>query len=75
VESPFGYHIIRLDERKPKTLTPFAEVKDSLLMEARAAILSGKRIQMAQSISAKLQFERDAIQALSKDSSAGLTGK
>jgi peptidyl-prolyl cis-trans isomerase C len=75
VESPFGYHIIRLDERKPKTLTPFAEVKDSLLMEARAAILSGKRIQMAQSISAKLQFEKDAIQALSQDSSAGLSGK
>lgn len=75
VESQFGYHIIRLDERKPKTQTPFEEAKNGLLAESRTAILSGKRIQMAQSISAKLQFEKEAIQALSQESSAGLTGK
>lgn len=30
VKTPFGYHIIRLEERKPTTYVPFKDVKDAL---------------------------------------------
>lgn len=30
VESPFGYHIVKVDERKEKRALPFDEVKDAL---------------------------------------------
>jgi peptidyl-prolyl cis-trans isomerase C len=75
VESQFGYHIIRLDERKPKTVKPFDEVKASLMEESRTAILSGKRIQMVQGISSQMQFDKEAIAKLSQEGAAAVGGK
>ena len=43
MESQFGYHIIRLDERKPKGKVPFADVKAGLMSEARASLLNEAR--------------------------------
>lgn len=75
VESQFGFHIIRLDERKPKTVKSFDEVKASLITESRTAILSGKRIQMVQGISAQMQFDKEAIDKLSQEGAAAMDGK
>jgi peptidyl-prolyl cis-trans isomerase C len=75
VESQFGYHIIRLDERKPKAVKSFDEVKASLMTESRTAILSGKRIQMVQGISAQMQFDKEAIDKLSKEGTAAVGGQ
>lgn len=75
VESQFGFHIIRLDERKPKTVKSFDEVKASLITESRTAILSSKRVQMVQGISAEMQFDKEAIAKLSQEGAAAVGGK
>lgn len=64
VESQFGYHIIRLDERKPKGKLPFADVKAGLMNEARNSLLNDSRLQKAQSLAKDFVFERPAIEAL-----------
>lgn len=66
VESQFGYHIIRLEERKPKGKLSFADVKAGLVNEARASLLSESRLQKAQSLAKDFVFERPAIEALGK---------
>jgi peptidyl-prolyl cis-trans isomerase C len=75
VESQFGYHIIRLDDRKPKTVQSFEEVKDKLSFESRAAILTEKRIQEVKKITSEITFEKDAIVKLSKEAYESLTSK
>jgi len=67
VESQFGFHIIRLEERQPKTTKTFEEVKGQLMGESRAEILSQKRVQKVQSITATMKFESKAIEKLAKE--------
>lgn len=43
VKSQFGWHIIRLEERRPKSIAPFEEVKDKLVADARTALLNQSR--------------------------------
>lgn len=66
VESEFGYHIIRLEERREKGLRPYSEAREQLLAEARAAILGEFRKQKVQALSKDFVFELDAIEALGK---------
>ena len=66
VESQFGYHIIRLDERRPKGVQPYSEVRPQLMGEARAAMLSDARIQKAISMNKDFVFDQAAIEALAK---------
>lgn len=67
VESQFGFHIIRLEERQPKTTKTFEEVKGQLMGESRAELLSQKRMQKVQSITATMKFEAQAIEKLAKE--------
>ena len=66
VESQFGYHIIRLEERRGKGPQPYEEVRSQLLAEARTAILNESRVQKVQSMSKDFVFEKEAIEGLSK---------
>ena len=66
VESQFGYHIIRLEERREKGRQPYSEVRDQLIVEARTAILGEVRAQKVQALSKDFVFELDAIAALAK---------
>ena len=66
VESQFGYHIIRLEERKPKGVQPYQEVRAQLLLEARKAILNEARQLKVQNMSKNFVFEQEAIEALAK---------
>ena len=75
VESQFGFHIIRLDERKPKVTPEFDQVKDKLLSEARAGILTEKRMAEIQKITAQIAFEKESIVKFSKETSESLTSK
>lgn len=75
VESDFGYHIIRLDDRKPKSTLTFEEVKGTLLAESRAEILSQKRVLKVQNITTQMKFERDAILDFTKDGLATMSAK
>jgi len=66
IESPFGFHIIRLDEKKPAGLQPFAEVKDGLLRQAQNEILNKGRIDERDRILKAAEFNARAIEALAK---------
>lgn len=69
VESQFGYHIIRLEERQDKTLRPYADVREQLMGEVRAAILNESRVQKVRELNKNFVFEAEAIKALGKSPS------
>ena len=66
IESQFGYHIIRLEERKPKGPQPYAEVRGQLMSDARAALLNESRTQKAISLNKEFVFDQSAFEALGK---------
>ena len=66
IETQFGYHIIRLEERKEKGRQTYEEVRPQLLSEARNAILNEARVQKIQNLNKDFAFERQAIEALAK---------
>lgn len=66
VESQFGYHIIRLEERQEKSLKPYAEVREQLLAEAGSAILNESRVQKVLDLNKDFVFELGVIEALTK---------
>ena len=66
VESQFGYHIIRLEERREKGLQPYSEVREQLLAESRTTILNEARVQMVLALSKDFVFEVDVINGLEK---------
>lgn len=69
VESQFGYHIIRLDERREKGRQSFEEVRPVLINEARMALINDARTIKAESLSKHFVIDRPAIEALSKSAS------
>lgn len=69
VESQFGYHIIRLEERREKGPQPFEEVRNQLLNEARGAIMNESRITKVQSLNQTIVYDQEAIEALAKSAS------
>lgn len=66
IESQFGLHIIRLEERREKAIQPFEEIRAQLLDESRAAILNDARLQKVQSMNKDFVFEREAIEKIIK---------
>lgn len=64
VESQFGYHIIRLEERRDKGRQPYEEVKAQLTEEARIAMLNDLRVTKVQSLNQDVTYDRAAIEAL-----------
>lgn len=75
VESPFGFHIIRLDDKKPAGVRPFEEVKDTLLREAQNEILNQARVNERDRILKIAQFNTAAIEALAKAQAASSGNK
>ena len=66
VESQFGYHIIRLEERREKGRQGFEEVRAQLVGEARNAILSEARVLKVQAMMKDISFDEASIGAFSK---------
>jgi len=75
IETQFGFHIIRLEERQPKTTRTFEEVKPQLMAESRGELLSQKRVQKVQDISKTMTFEKDAIEKLAKEGFEAMAAK
>ena len=75
VESQFGYHIIRLEERQPKKTRAFEEIKSQLMAESRGDLLSQKRVQKVQEITKTMTFEKSAIEKLTKEGFEAMTAK
>ena len=69
VESQFGYHIIRLDERKPAVTPSFDELKVQLMAEARVEILSQKRTQKVKALESSIKFDLTNIEQFGKEAS------
>ena len=67
ISSPFGYHILKLDEKKSAGTKPFEEVKDTLMKEAQGAILNDGRFREQERILKDAKFETSAIEALAKE--------
>lgn len=70
VESEFGYHIIRLEERRDRGVQAFAEVRQQLLAQARRALVAEGRKRLGQELGKDFTFDNDALQALAKSSAA-----
>jgi peptidyl-prolyl cis-trans isomerase C len=70
VESQFGYHIIKLEERKPKGVKSFEDVKAQLMAEARTSLLNEARVQKAESLNKGFAFEKAAFDAFVKAQAA-----
>jgi peptidyl-prolyl cis-trans isomerase C len=66
VESQFGYHIIRLEERKEKGRQPYEDVRPQLIEEARTTILNQARVSKVQSLNKDFVIDKAAIEALTK---------
>jgi len=67
ISTPFGFHIIKLDDLKPAGTKPFEEVKDVLMKEAQGAILNQGRINEQERILKDVKFNDEAIEALAKE--------
>jgi len=67
ISTPFGFHIIKLDDLKPAGTKPFEEVKDVLMKEAQGAILNQGRINEQERILKDVKFNDEAIEAMAKE--------
>lgn len=65
-ESPFGFHVIKLDRRIPAGVKMFAEVKDQLMQEAQAEIIKQGRMKEQARILDAAKFNDSAIESLAK---------
>ncbi|MCW5235983.1 peptidylprolyl isomerase [Verminephrobacter eiseniae] len=65
VETSFGYHIIRLEERRPAGLRGFDEVRDQLRLQARNALLREARAKDAQRLQEEMQIDETAVSSFS----------
>ena len=66
VESQFGYHIIRLEARRPQGRQPFEEVRAQLIDEARTGLLNQSRVLKVQSLNKDVIVDTVAIETLTK---------
>ncbi|MBK9441163.1 MAG: peptidylprolyl isomerase [Comamonadaceae bacterium] len=66
VESQFGLHIIRLEERREKSRQAYEEVRQVLMAEARSALVNEARMQKLQMISKDFTFDAAALESLRK---------
>jgi peptidyl-prolyl cis-trans isomerase C len=65
-DSPFGFHIIKLTDKKPAGVKSFAEVKDQLMKEAQNEILMQGRLKEQDRILKDAKFNDQALESLEK---------
>jgi peptidyl-prolyl cis-trans isomerase C len=65
VKTQFGYHILRLEDRRSAGKAPFAEVREPLRREAVARILAERRATAVQRLVDAAKIDEDAIKAFS----------
>lgn len=68
VESQFGIHIVKLEERREKGRQSFEQVQQQLTAEAKTAILNDARLQKVGSFSKEIQMDDAAIQSFATSS-------
>ncbi len=66
VETKFGYHIVKLEEKFPKRIRGYDEVKDGLIKEIQANLINSARLKEKDKILAEAYFDAAAIEAFAK---------
>lgn len=66
VETQFGYHIIRLEERQAKVSRPYLEVQAQLKAEALASIIKESRSQLSAELNQDFIFDTAGITSMGK---------
>jgi peptidyl-prolyl cis-trans isomerase C len=64
VKTEFGFHIIRLDERRPAARQPFEAVRDSLIQSLADSMARSGRQQMVDRLTAGIQINDEVIESL-----------
>lgn len=74
VLSAYGYHVIRLEGRKPAEVPPFDQVKDAILAEVKRDYINGRKMVVLNGIASDptLQVNQPAIDALGSTIGAGV---
>ena len=63
VQSDFGYHIIRLEERKPASTKPFEEVREQLRAEVTGKAQQDARLKEVERLRAQAKGDETAFEA------------
>ena len=66
VKSDFGYHIIKLEERRPGGVLPYAEVREGLRAEARTRALRDAREQLIKKMLDQFKTDPVAIETFTQ---------
>ncbi len=66
VQSKFGWHVIRLDERRPVTMPPYEQVREVIIADIRKKYVDGRRDAAINTVrkDPKTEFNRVAVEAL-----------
>lgn len=66
VQSQFGWHVIRLEARRPAAVPPYEEVRDTLMAEQKKRFVDERREEAVTAVrkDAQTQVNRDAVDAL-----------
>lgn len=70
VETQFGYHILKFEERRPAGVRPFEEVQDQIVKEIQDSARQNARASAAQRIEESATMNRDAIDVFAKSQKA-----
>ncbi|AUL19848.1 peptidylprolyl isomerase [Bordetella holmesii] len=62
IESPFGFHILKVTEVKPAQVKTLAEVKDQISGEIRKQLASARFAEMATKLQGAVYDQRDSLQ-------------
>jgi peptidyl-prolyl cis-trans isomerase D len=62
VESPYGYHVIKVTEVEPGHIKPLAEVRDQIVNEIRKQIAANRYSDMATKLTSLVYDQRDSLQ-------------
>ena len=66
VETQFGYHIIKLEARRPAGIRPYDDVKVVLRREIETKILNDARLAEVQKVQDTVKMNKDAISAFAE---------
>lgn len=66
IETQFGFHIIKLDEKRSAGLRTFDQVKDELMKEAQASIINDARVALRDRILTTATFNDAELEAFLK---------
>lgn len=66
IETQFGFHIIKFEERKAAGMRPFEEVRAALMTEVRNTVQQEARVNEAQRLQKDMQVQQEAVASFVK---------